>query len=56
MAVSLLVQQLDDSAAIVQYPALKAVANMSSTETEHIIDEAFNQRVLERLLRMANQP
>ena len=56
MTVTLLVHQLDDFDVLVQYPALKAVANMSSTETEHIIDEAFNQKVLERLLRMAMMP
>ena len=49
--VRLLVDTEDDGK--IQFPALKAVANMLTTDTALIVDKALEQKVLENLLKLA---
>ena len=53
VTVSGLIRLLKASDYNVQFPALKAVANMLTSETNLIIDKALFERVLDRLLDMA---
>ena len=55
MTVAILVHLLVDPDREVQFPALKAVANMLTTETTEIVDKALDQHLLDNLLQMALQ-
>ena len=55
LTIAHLVHLLKDPDPEVQYPALKAVANMLTTETDSIIDHALGQKVIDNLMAMACQ-
>ena len=57
MTISCLVRSIESADQNVQFPALKAVANMLTTEGSEksylVVDRALFERVLDRLLKMA---